>query len=370
MSPERFHYLLQRYKDDILSEEEWEELRPVLQSGKYDEFIKEDIFRLVRGEIPSQRERRPLVRRILRPAAIAASLLFCILSVWLLWPAARHEKGLVRQASTTDTILPGGNKAILILANGEHIVLDSVHDGKIARQGVTTVVRSGGRIGYDAAGTDSGEVMYNTITTPKGGQYEIVLADGSRVWLNSASSLRYPTIFRGGEREVELTGEGYFEIEKNVRMPFFVKVNTMKVQVLGTRFNTMAYADEATVNTTLLEGSVVVKDGQQARRLIPGQQVALDGDHRMILSQADIEKTMAWKNGLFEFDRMDIAAIMRQVARWYDVEIIFEGVIDHTPLGGSISKSLGLTEVLRLLESNGLHHFKVEGKKIYITKAK
>ncbi len=197
-----------------------------------------------------------------------------------------------------------------------------------------------------------------------------MLADGSRVWLNSARSLRFPTFFKGNERSVELTGEGYFEVEKDVTKPFSVSVGKMKVQVLGTRFNTMAYTDEGTINTTLLDGAVAIHDGQEVQRLLPGQQVALGADHRMAVRPADIEKTMAWKNGFFEFDRMDLAAIMRQIARWYDVEIVYPETSDHTPLGGSISKNLGLAEVLNLLEASGSVHFKIEGRKVYITQTK
>lgn len=369
MTPERFQYLFQRYKDDLLSQDEWTELRPMLQSGTYDTWIKEDMARSIGGEKARRLRRRPLVHRIVWSTAIAASVVLCLSLLWLLRPAQDHGQ-LAGHSTTANTILPGGNKAILTLSNGQQIVLDSTHDGKIAAQGAATIIRAGSRIGYTKAGTDTGELLYNTVTTPKGGQYEIVLADGSRVWLNSASSLRFPTVFKGGERQVELTGEGYFEIEKNARMPFSVSVNQMKVQVLGTHFDIMAYSDEATVNTTLLEGAVAVHAGEQVQRLLPGQQAVWSDNHRMMKRQADIEKTMAWKNGFFEFDQMDLAAIMRQVARWYDVEIVYQATPDHTPLGGSISKGLSLSEVLSLLEADGLHHFNIEGKKVYVTQTK
>jgi transmembrane sensor len=430
MSPERFRYLFQRYKDDILSQEEWEELRHVLRDGRYDTFLQEDFFRLMHShpasgqhnadgeealwqairakgrnslQEPTDRSDQfsgrtdqvtgtadqvcgttqsgvedPLSgtghqgtgkifgRQLLRYTAIAASLLLCISLVWLLRPIARHpvQAKLIQPGSS---IHPGGNKAILTLANGEEIVLDSAQNGKIAQQGATTIIKLNGRLGYNTGNANSGELLYNTITTPKGGQYEIVLPDGSRVWLNSASSLKFPTAFKGKERQVELTGEGYFEIEKNAHMPFSVSINKLKVQVLGTSFNTMAYTDEGVINTTLLEGAVAVSEGDLVKRLLPGQQAKLSsGDHRLTVGKADIQKAVAWKNGLFEFDNTDLATIMRQLARWYDVEIIYRVTPDKTPLGGSISRSLNLTEVLNLLEANGINHFKIEGKKIIV----
>jgi ferric-dicitrate binding protein FerR (iron transport regulator) len=289
----------------------------------------------------------------------------CLSLLWLLKPVT-HPAQLAKQSIKSNNVPPGTNRAVLTLSNGKRVLLDSVPGGKIATQGGATVTRLGNAVNYTRSGADSGELLYNTITTPKGGQYAIVLADGSKVWLNSASSLRFPAVFKGNERKVELEGEGYFEIQKNARMPFTVSVGQMNVQVLGTHFDIMAYSDESTINTTLLEGAVAVRAGEQVQRPLPGQQVALGAGHRMVLRQADIEKTMAWKNGFFEFDQMDLAAIMRQVARWYDVEIFYQTAPDHTPLGGSISKGLSLAEVLNLLEADGLHHFKIEGKKVYV----
>ena len=368
MSPERFQSLFQKYKTDLLSQEEWEELRPVLQDGVYDELVREDMLGALRG-VPVRRigMRRVGMRRIAMYAAVAVFLVGVSL-LWLLWPASSHREEPVVHTAVPENIAPGSDKAVLTLSNGQQIVLDSTHNGAIARQGGVTIVRTDGRIGYDV--TDTGAVFYNTITTPKGGQYAVVLADGSKVWLNSASSLRYPTVFTGNERQVALTGEGYFEISKNSHQPFFVNVGKMRVQVLGTSFNVMAYRDEETINTTLLEGAVMVRDGGQAKQLQPGQQAVLDGDDRMALHSADIVKTMAWKNGFFEFDNMRLEMIMRQVARWYDVEIVFREKPDHLPYGGSISKQLSLADLLGLLEANGSHHFKIEGKKVYITQTK
>jgi ferric-dicitrate binding protein FerR (iron transport regulator) len=281
----------------------------------------------------------------------------------------------------TDRILPGStNKAVLILADGSRIALDSVHNGQIAQQGITRVIKGNGTVSLVSNSTLSGEanagsntpVAYNTIMTPRGGQYQLVLPDGSRVWLNSASSLRFPVAFNGRERIVELTGEGYFEITHNPHMPFAVNIRTPsgdggKVNVLGTHFNIMAYPEEQSIKTTLLEGAVAVSQSEVSTRLIPGQQAAFDNmRHQFRVRPVDTLQAIAWKNGLFEFDNTDLATIMRQLARWYDIEIVYRAPLDKTPLGGNISKNMDLADALALLEANGTNHFKIEGKKVFV----
>jgi len=387
MTRERFEYLWELYKSGNLEQDHWEELREALRRGIHDAWLEGDLRRMLEdgGQHPTWspvledsvwqkiQEGRGQQRkgRLVRAVALAASLLAC---VWMAWIFKAHPtaKKQVEVIAAND-IRPGANKAILTLANGRQIILDSSQDGSIARQGATTVLKFNGVISYSqAGGQGSGEghqgpVLYNTITTPKGGQYELILSDGSRVWLNSASSLRFPTAFSGTGREVELKGEGYFEIEKDKSRPFTVAVNDMKVQVLGTRFNTMAYPDEKTINTTLLDGSVVVTEGRLEKKLEPGQQAAFDSaGRRLSVRKADVQQVMAWKTGLFEFDNTDLAAVMRQLARWYDIEVVYKVAPDKTPLGGSISRRLDLKEVLALLEANGINHFKIEGRKVFV----
>lgn len=213
---------------------------------------------------------------------------------------------------------------------------------------------------------------YHTILTPRGGQYEIELPDGSKVWLNSASSLRFPSSFTGTQRNVELTGEGYFEIAGNPRMPFIVNVKTLTgeeqtVRVLGTQFNIMAYPEEQRIRTTLLQGGVQISRKEMTATLTPGKQAVFDSAHlHFKLTQVDTRQVVAWKNGLFEFDHTDLTTIMRQLARWYDIEVIYRTSPDKTPLGGSISRNLQLPEVLALLEAQGINHFKIEGRKVLV----
>ncbi|MBN8851214.1 MAG: hypothetical protein BGO55_10075 [Sphingobacteriales bacterium 50-39] len=391
MTRQRFEYLWELYKSGSLEQEDWEELREALRQGIHDAWLEGDLRRhleeggqhatwspalednvwqkIQQGRGQHKERSGWLHRPLVRVAALAASLLVCVCMIWLFrsHPAGKKTGEMV----AVNDIKPGADKAILTLANGEQIILDSSQDGSIARQGATTVLKFNGVISYSQhAGPDKGgqgPVLYNTITTPRGGQYELVLPDGSRVWLNSASSLRFPTAFTGTKREVELKGEGYFEIEKDRDRPFAVAVNDMKVQVLGTRFNTMAYPDEKTINTTLLDGSVVVTEGKLEKKLEPGQQAAFDSaGGRLSVSKADVQQVIAWKTGLFEFSNTDLAAIMRQLARWYDIEVVYKVAPNKIPLGGSISRKLNLKEVLDLLEANGINHFKIEGRKVFV----
>ena len=264
-------------------------------------------------------------------------------------------------------IPPGGNKAILTLADGATISLDDAKKGDIARDGNAQIVKGGdsGTLIYHAVAGNQQAVAYNTITTPRGGQYQLALSDGSKVWLNASSSLHFPTTFGGAERAVELTGEGYFEIAKNTAKPFLISVNGVRVKVLGTHFNINAYRDEPVVRTTLVEGAVKVEAGGQAMLLRPGQQ-AVAGTSLRLEPDADLEEVMAWKEGIFNFKNLDIESIMRQISRWYDVEVVYAG--GKKPEGhfsGMISRNTPALTVLKMLEYGGVH-FTIESKKIVI----
>lgn len=268
--------------------------------------------------------------------------------------------------------LPGGDKAILTLANGSQIVLDSAHTGQLAQQGGTIIGKTAnGQLVYDAtkstADSHSATASLNTITTPRGGQYTVVLPDGTKVWLNAASSLRFPASFTGKERSVELSGEGYFEVAKNAAKPFKVKVNKVEVEVLGTHFNIMAYKDEPKIETILLEGAVKIKNGAAEALLKPGQE-ALAGqtDTYLKVQQANIEEAMAWKNGYFLFNAENIQSIMRKISRWYDVDIVYVGNVENKDFDGSVSRFKNVSEVLKMLELTDAIHFKVEEGRIIV----
>lgn len=269
---------------------------------------------------------------------------------------------------------PGVNGAVLTLSNGETIVLDSAGNGPLARQGQTRLVNQGGQIVYQEEGKDTAE-LYNTISTPRGRQFKIVLADGSRVWLNASSSIRYPVTFRGGQRRVEVTGEAYFEVEA-FKEPFIVRINggagetkqnPSEVQVLGTKFNINAYHDELSTSVSLLEGAIKVSSGNINNVLRPGQQARLDQQGFLhVIQNADMDAIIAWKTGSFSFKHADLSTIMRQLSRWYDVDVVYNGTIPQRLFGGEISRNADLSDVLKILELSKVH-FKLEGRNIMVS---
>ena len=295
----------------------------------------------------------------------------------------------VRRPVVTPVAVPGGNKAVLILSDGSAVTLDSTKNGFLTTQGTTHVVKvAGGQLAYanDAAdgarGTGTGaaapspSILYNTVRTPRGGQYQVTLPDGSRVWLNAATSLRFPTAFTGTDRTVELSGEAYFEIASRKDQPFRVKVREMTVDVLGTHFNVMAYDDEESFRTTLLTGAVRVEGGETANfgdagtqrsvQLKPGEEARLSLDTKAIsVAEADTDQCVAWKNGLFQFEGASLENVMRQVARWYDVDVHYTGTIERH-FSGMISRNAPLANVLHVLERAGKTSFTLEGRTVTV----
>jgi transmembrane sensor len=253
-------------------------------------------------------------------------------------------------------IPPGKTGAILTLADGSTIVLDSAKQGALAKQSGTRIVK----------------IAWNTITTPRGAQYEIVLPDGTHVWLNAATTLKYPVAFpKGADRKVILSGEAYFEVSHSEQAPFKVAVsshnNDGDVTVLGTRFNIMAYEDESAVRTTLLEGAVLVSRAGNSKKLTPGQQAIFPSEaaHTILVENTDTEIAIAWKKGFFRFDQRQLPAIMRQISRWYDVDIAYEGKVPEIVFGGGIDKNLPLSRILNALEKYGIG-FDTNGRKITV----
>ncbi len=271
-------------------------------------------------------------------------------------------------------ILPGGNRAILTLANGRNIILDNVHNGTLAQQGNVDVVKlNPGEISYnklnDLLDEKKSGIFYNTISTPRGGQFQVVLPDGSKVWLNAESSLHFPTAFTGNERKVELTGEGYFEIAKNADMPFKVNVNNAIVEVLGTHFNINAYGDETAMKTTLLEGSVKVLAYEKTQVLKPGEQLTMKNNgFEQLLNNVNTEQVLAWKNGLFDFSDVDLRSIALQLSRWYQVDISFEGNIPDKHISGIISRKNNISTILGMLEFTAGIHSRIDGAKVVFYK--
>jgi ferric-dicitrate binding protein FerR (iron transport regulator) len=264
-------------------------------------------------------------------------------------------------------LAPGRNQATLTLADGRTVLLDQAHRGVVAQQGASQVQKTAdGQLRYAPGTATSTALLYNTIATPRGGQYQLTLPDGSQVWLNAASSLRFPVAFGGAERRVELSGEAYFEVAKDARHPFKVAARGAEITVLGTHFNVQAYADEPALAATLLEGKVQLRQGAQQALLQPGQQAQPQPDGTIRVRAVDVQHAVAWKNGYFVFNDEPIEAIMRRVARWYDVDVRCQGPLANKDFNGKISRYKDAADVLRVLALTGAVHFTTEGRRITV----
>jgi ferric-dicitrate binding protein FerR (iron transport regulator) len=320
--------------------------------------------------IPAPVRKMALLKRL----AVAAVAFIALASVAWWWLQKGNDRHTNAPAVTlTYDALPGRDGAVLTLNNGQTVLLDSAANGAIHLQPGLQVAKHDSLIAYQAAGAAINET--NTLSTPRGRKFQLVLSDGTRVWLNAASSIRYPAVFTGKERVVDVTGEVYFEVAKNAARPFIVNILSSqqgtskgRVEVLGTHFNINAYDDEENIKTTLLEGRVKasVANGQSVI-LKPAEQVSISQSSQ--LSQpipVQTEEVMAWKNGYFQFGHADIKTVMRQVARWYDVDVQYEGMITTDKFGGSIPRDATLSQVLHALEQS-LVHFTIQGKKVIVT---
>lgn len=301
--------------------------------------------------------------------AVAATL-FVVLGVGLFYFTKSDIHTYV--AAEQIALKPGTEKARLTLADGTVIDLEQAVNGKLnSKDGVAVTKTADGKLVYDAKnmGNANGPVSYNTLVTPRGGQYKVILPDGSAIWLNAASSLRFPTHFVGKERRVELSGEGYFEIKKNALQPFIVNAAGQEVTVLGTHFNINAYKENNIIKTTLLEGAVKLSKGGQSHMLAPGQQASLDNQNNSfsIAKNIDVDAAIAWKNGRFSFEEANIKEVMQQVARWYDVDVFYEGDFSNVEFTGVIiSRGADARQVLNLLKGTKQVDFIIEGRSITV----
>ena len=302
--------------------------------------------------------------------AIAASLLVFFTAGVLIFMHHQFPKQrfFAFAKPVKNDIAPGGNKAILTLANGNTLVLTNAKNGKLASQGGMAISKTAdGQVKYAESGQNalSNTLVYNTATTPKGGQYQLILSDGTKVWLNSASSIKYPVSFIGNERRVELIGEAYFEVAHNAAKPFRVVSNGQTVEVLGTHFNINAYADENAVKTTLLQGSVKVSSAGSSSVIKPGEQAQFNNGKINVVRGVDLDAAVAWKNGLFYFEDNSIQEVMRQFARWYDVDVKYEGEVPSRHFSGEISRNINATQMLDILSFKKIH-YKLQGKTIIV----
>jgi ferric-dicitrate binding protein FerR (iron transport regulator) len=309
-------------------------------------------------------------RLVIRYAAAAAILIFGGVFTWFAINTHRQKNAASQAVSM---IKPGGVKATLTLASGIKINLDSAVNGIIAHQANVSIHKNSNGLLVYTIGSSSNPTAaatvaaQNTISTPMGGQYEVVLPDGTHVTLNSASSLTYPVAFTGHERDVELKGEAYFEVAKDKTRPFRVSSGIQTVTVLGTHFNINAYSDEATIKTTLLEGSVEVAAAGNKGLIVPGQQMVVQPQAGTLYKRnVNTDKEVAWKNGFFSFDGDDLKAVMRQVARWYNVDVAYSGNLANDQFYGEIPRSSKLADVLKIMEINNVH-FDIDGRRITVS---
>lgn len=306
--------------------------------------------------------------------SIAASVLLLAAASVFFHLKEKKTKPLIahnQKKHLINDVAPGGNKALLTLADGSKIVLNDARNGSLGNQGLTTLNKAkNDELIYQASATPAKDapVVYNTVSTPKGGEFQLVLSDGSRVWLNAASSITFPTVFSTNERRVTITGEVYFEVAKNKQLPFRVVAGKQTVEVLGTHFDINAYTDESNIRTTLIEGSVKVSSGTQSTILKPDQQsnISTIGSDQISVKTVDTDNVLAWKNGSFDFEREELQAIMRQVARWYNVDVKYEGKVPQKSFTGSISRNVNLSELLNMLKYAGIN-FKIDGQTVMVT---
>ena len=378
-----------------LTAEEQEELNEWLQESEqhrrlYEEIKNPAVFRRAMQEMSGYdsqalwqkisnrvqgKKTKPVqaIRRNMMRYAAAAIILFLLGGAVYYLINNKKEPGMSMASQPGNLpvhdLAAASEKATLILNDGSTLVLDNSSNGEIVKQGNATVIKEDGLLAYNSDnGKSSSTIFYNTLKTGKGEHYSsLVLSDGTKVWLNAVSSIRFPASFTGKERLVEVTGEVYFEVAKNVSLPFRVLARGSEIEVLGTKFNINAYEDESTIKTSLVEGSIRLRWEREERILNPGQQVIMQKDAPLqLIEDADLEEVTAWKNGRFKFSGTPIEEIMRQVARWYDVEIQYEGKVSHHAVA-SISRTVPVSKLLQLLELTDRVHFKVDGRKITVT---
>jgi transmembrane sensor len=370
MNDEGLKELLAKYRAGRCTEEEMILLENWISTVTYPEYqISEEDLQQDLSEV---RSNLPLVKTIkLWPRiAVAVSIIF-ILGLGFYFYNYISFREIQQAEARIGDVDPGGNKAYLTLGNGKRIVLTDANNGTIAKQSNVEIIKAAdGQLIYAIADKVQGssDLAYNIIETPKGGKYEILLPDGTHVWLNSASTLKYPASFASlKERKVELNGEAYFEVAHNKVIPFRVSSSGQTIEVLGTHFNVNSYLDEGTTKTTLLEGSVSVSlnDSKDFKLLKPGEQADKSGSHIQV-SRADLEQAIGWKNGDFVFKGEDVKTVMRQLSRWYDVEVAYIGNVSDIGFVSTISRSKKLSEVIKALQTTEGVHFKIEGRRVLV----
>jgi transmembrane sensor len=381
MDNNRFQELLLKYSHDQLSPEEWDELQKLAADPANEQLLGEDYAaRLAAADVHhtwSQQKEDKLLAQLherMNPGSNAAKIIS-----WKRWVAAAailagvvtgsYFYSHIAGSHTPDTLSsaatsPGKEHAVLTLANGQQINLDTSTNGVIAQHGGITVINMKGTLSFNNQGGPA-ETGYNTIETGKGNQYQLILPDGSKVRLNAASSLQFPVSFTGTQRKVTLSGEGYFDIAPNAEKTFVVAIPHVEIQVLGTEFNVMAYGDEPAAKATLVKGSILLASGSQKTLLQPGKEGTIH-TAGITVNDVDVEQAIAWKNGMISFVDAPLDAVMRQIARWYDVEISFRGTAPEKRFFGLLDRNVPLSVILEYLEGQGIQS-SVQGRHVVLS---
>ncbi|MEO6819577.1 MAG: FecR family protein [Ginsengibacter sp.] len=352
--------------DQYLTAEKW--LLAILSADPTmaDEHLRKEIWEDIYSSINEKKKVRFLFPRWMAAASV---ILILVAGFSYFYFKKNNDKQLsrnvVENTKIKNDIGPGGNKATLTLSNGSTIILDSAQNGLLSKQGNAQVMKTeSGKLVYEKQTGEAIAIQYNTISTPRGGQYQLTLADGSQVWLNAESSITFPTSFTGNQREVKISGEAYFEVAHNANMPFQVSVNGMDVKVLGTHFNVNAYEDDGEIKTTLLEGSVEVSKGRKSVIIKPGEQAHVAANIQ-VEKNVNLENVMAWKNRYFLLSGTSLQSLMRQISRWYDVDVSYDGEMPERKFGGSISYNVNLSTLLQALKENKVSS-NLDGKKLIL----
>jgi ferric-dicitrate binding protein FerR (iron transport regulator) len=390
MKEERFQILLEQYVTNMMDKEEQNGFISLLNDpyyrgifekvmeeewnlGKYEEpgneeigqLIEQHVMEKIRGGKVVPITRRPIIW--MRKAAAVAIVLIVMTGLYYLinFNSHREDTRITAKENFSNEVKPGVDKAMLTLSNNERIMLDSSGKGTLANEGGTSLENLAGMLSYQVVGKTT-EALFNTINTPRGGQYQVRLSDGTRVWLNAASSMRFPSAFPKNERAVELSGEAYFEVAHDAKKPFRVLVDGMRVEVLGTHFNINAYKDEGLSKATLVQGKIRISKDEASAVLNPGQQARINAANELsVVKDADTKEALAWKNGYFQFNNAEIETVMKQLARWYDVDVVYAGVIPQGQINGEIPRTTTADKVIQILEASGVHA-KLEGRKITV----
>lgn len=392
MTPKLLETIIQKQLQGTISEEEWMQLEAFVRNNDNREAVTSALGNLMAAQQPDDRYDHqgfdhllhhvlqadrpaiavvPMRRRRYAWIAAAAILVLALGAVWLFAPWKAKPAGVVATIPVHDA-LPGQEGAVLTLANGQRILIDSAKTGIVEVPGMKATIRDGVLV-YESMPAVQAPAGWNTMATPRGRQFQVVLPDGTHAWLNAASSIRYPVRFQGNSRTVQVTGEVYFEVTKNTTQPFLVQLanaggkDAGTVEVLGTHFNVNAHEDMPGIVTTLLEGSVKVSGEKGHTVLKPGEQVILKDAAVGNKHKADLEAVMAWKEGKFYFDNTPVQQVMGQLQRWYDVAVVYEG--NKVPAGafsGDFPRTFLLSEVLRILELSGIQ-YKIENKKLIVS---